>query len=253
MGRRCVACLKQDTPTNNSSFHRFPKDPNLQQIWLQLLNVHDSNDATHKRVCDSHFDSSPFTTTSNNQKKLKRLKHGALPTNLTISTQLTSSSCTISTQTDLNLDDLSILFQQLSTYEQKVFQITICIDRFRDDDIKIKYYTGFRSYNQPSNPQAQQDTWSNYKNTNTAKDLQHKHFPLIQPPFLERKAQLSPKKVIETRITARHRIHVERCRTIPYSDPIGLVDLETREVTCGHFSTCSWPKSEMGIRLITKT
>jgi hypothetical protein len=138
---------------------------------------------------------------------------------------------------------------------------------------------------QPTNPQAQQDTWSTYKNTNTAKgmkhlwlvrydcislvafaalvgitpngvvsyisplyggatsdkallnmsgsgslielledgdavmsdrgfglDPKHKHLTLVHPPFLERKAQqLSAKKVIETRIIARHRIHVERC------------------------------------------
>ncbi|CAF3090989.1 unnamed protein product, partial [Rotaria sp. Silwood2] len=118
---------------------------------------------------------------------------------------------------------------------------------------------------QPTNPQAQQNTWSTYKNTNTAKalvgitpngvvsyisplyggatsdrsllnmigagslielmepgdqimsdrgfalDHQHSHLTLIHPPFLEGKSQLSPSKVIETRIIARHRIHVERC------------------------------------------
>jgi DDE superfamily endonuclease len=137
---------------------------------------------------------------------------------------------------------------------------------------------------QPTNPQAQQDTWSTYKNTNTAKgtkcwgsvyntmfvfvsvialvgitpngivsyisplyggatsdrsllnmtgpgtlrelmedgdqimsdrgfalDPKHSHLTLIFPPFLEGKSQLSPEKVINTRIIARHRIHVERC------------------------------------------
>jgi hypothetical protein len=42
-------------------------------------------------------------------------------------------------------------------------------------------------------------------------DHQHSHFTLIHPPFLQGKSQLSPKKIIETRIIARHRIHVERC------------------------------------------
>jgi hypothetical protein len=42
-----------------------------------------------------------------------------------------------------------------------------------------------------------------------ALDHQHSHLTLIYPPFLQGKSQLSPKKVIETRIIARHRIHVE--------------------------------------------
>ncbi|CAM4805745.1 unnamed protein product [Rotaria magnacalcarata] len=115
------------------------------------------------------------------------------------------------------------------------------------------------------NPQAQQDTWSTYKNTNTVKvlvgitpngvmsyisslyggatsdrsllnmigagsliellepgdtimsdrgfalDNQHSHIKLIYPPFLQGKSQLPPSKVTETRVIARHRIHVERC------------------------------------------
>ena len=44
-----------------------------------------------------------------------------------------------------------------------------------------------------------------------ALDAKHSHLTLIYPPFLERKSQLSPEKVIKTRIIARHRIHVERC------------------------------------------
>lgn len=36
------------------------------------------------------------------------------------------------------------------------------------------------------------------------------HITLVHPPFLERQPQLAPHKVLETRIIARHRIHVER-------------------------------------------
>jgi len=42
-------------------------------------------------------------------------------------------------------------------------------------------------------------------------DSKFTHLSLIHPPFLERQAQLSFQKVLETRIIARHRIHVERC------------------------------------------
>jgi hypothetical protein len=41
----------------------------------------------------------------------------------------------------------------------------------------IIYCTEFE-IEQPSNPQAQQDTWSTYKNTNTAKDTKHLKFVL---------------------------------------------------------------------------
>ncbi|CAF2104195.1 unnamed protein product [Rotaria magnacalcarata] len=44
-----------------------------------------------------------------------------------------------------------------------------------------------------------------------ALDNQHSHIKLIYPPFLQGKSQLPPSKVIETRVIARHRIHVERC------------------------------------------
>ncbi|CAF5224539.1 unnamed protein product, partial [Rotaria magnacalcarata] len=80
-------------------------------------------------------------------KNSKRLKRGALPMNLVASTQSTKSTCSVSTQTELDLNDLSNLFEKLSLYEQKIFRTTICIERFRDDDTNIKYFTGFRSYN----------------------------------------------------------------------------------------------------------
>lgn len=42
-------------------------------------------------------------------------------------------------------------------------------------------------------------------------DTKHTHLALIHPPFLERQKQLSSQQVLQTRIIARHRIHVERC------------------------------------------
>ncbi len=169
---------------------------------------------------------------------------------------------------------------------------------------------------QSTNPQAQQDTWSTYKNTNTAKgmkysclfnifvshlfffvalvgitpngvvsyisplyggatsdkallnmtgsgslmelledgdvimsdrgfslDLKHKHLNIIHPPFLERKAQqLSPKKVIETRIIARHRIHVERCmgRIKNYKLLNGIIPLKSIYLLNYWFYICTF-------------
>jgi hypothetical protein len=42
-------------------------------------------------------------------------------------------------------------------------------------------------------------------------DAKHTHLTLIHPPFLDRQRQLTSQQVIQTRIIARHRIHVERC------------------------------------------
>ncbi|CAF1543397.1 unnamed protein product, partial [Adineta ricciae] len=395
MVKRCVGCPNKETSSTNISFHRFPADKKLQQRWLAILNRTDLTDVCNKRVCADHFDSSSFVETQSSRKtgalkNTKRLKHGVLPTNLTTSVRITGSSTSIATQTDLDLNGLSDLFEKLSLYEQKLLNTTICIERFRHDDVNIRYFTGFRTYTlfklvfellesqydnhflmykqcsggnfsclpsaeaqklskenqfflfmirlrrateeyelgiffnisqttvsrliiawtrfvysvvssislwpskqqvqenlpfemkknypnvrvivdctefeleQPSNPQAQQDTWSTYKNTNTAKalvgitpngivsyisplyggatsdrsllnmtdagslielledgdqimsdrgfalDLKHTHLSLIHPPFLQGKSQLEPKNVVETRIIARHRIHVER-------------------------------------------
>lgn len=151
MVKRCVVCSKQETRSTSSSFHRFPTDKNLQQLWIKILNLSDLTDVSNHRVCDSHFDSSSFKINKNentfNTKNSKRLKPGALPMILTTSTQCTRSTCSVSTQTELDLNDLSNLFEKLSLYEKKIFSTTICIERFRNDDINIKYFTGFRSYN----------------------------------------------------------------------------------------------------------
>ena len=150
MVKRCVVCLKQETRSTSSSLHRFPADRNLQQLWLKILNRSDLTDVSNHRVCDSHFDSSSFIINKNENtlitKTSKRLKHGALPMNVTTSAQCTHSTCSVSTQTELDLNDLSELFEKLSLYEKKLFSTTICIERFRDDDTNIKYFTGFRSY-----------------------------------------------------------------------------------------------------------
>jgi hypothetical protein len=41
-------------------------------------------------------------------------------------------------------------------------------------------------------------------------DPKHTHLTLVHPPFLDRQKELSSQQVLQTRIIARHRIHVER-------------------------------------------
>ncbi|CAF4350223.1 unnamed protein product, partial [Rotaria magnacalcarata] len=107
---------------------------------------------SNQRVCDSHFDPSSFKTNQNNAKfnlttKIsKRLKRDAVPVHSIATAQSTHSTRSVSTQTDLDMNYLSNLFEKLSLYEQKLLNTTICIERFRDDDTNIKYYTDFKSY-----------------------------------------------------------------------------------------------------------
>jgi hypothetical protein len=153
MVKKCVACHEKQTPSNDCTFHRFPTDKNLQQTWLKLLNRLDLNNVSHQRVCNNHFDSSSFIIYTSNQKnnitsqkKQKRLKRDALPVNIARPVHTSGVLTSVSTQTDLDFNDLSELFGKISLYEQTIFKTTICIERFRHDDMNIRYYTGFRSY-----------------------------------------------------------------------------------------------------------
>ena len=63
--------------------------------------------------------------------------------NLTISASLTCSSYSVVIQSDLDLYDLSVLFEKVSAYEQKAFQETINMEQFYADDTNVKYYISF--------------------------------------------------------------------------------------------------------------
>ncbi|CAF4862406.1 unnamed protein product, partial [Rotaria magnacalcarata] len=133
--------LKTKWSLNN----RFPFFNALRSRFPSLANA-------VEKVCDSHFDPSSFKTNQNNAKfnlttKIsKRLKRDAVPVHSIATAQSTHSTRSVSTQTDLDMNYLSNLFEKLSLYEQKLLNTTICIERFRDDDTTIKYYTGFKSY-----------------------------------------------------------------------------------------------------------
>lgn len=155
MGKRCVVCCQQEKKDSATSFHRFPCDDQLRKSWLRLLNLKNVSDKSSMRVCSDHFDASLFLPPAQRQqmgaskKHQKRLKRGALPIDcigVTASATSTTASRTIATQTDINLDQLSLLFEKLSMYEQRIITSTFCIERFRGDDTNIRYFTGFRTY-----------------------------------------------------------------------------------------------------------
>ncbi|CAF3375869.1 unnamed protein product [Rotaria socialis] len=86
-----------------------------------------------------------------NVKGRKRLKLDALPIEIepltTIITTTATHSHSIAIQTDLDMTCLSTLFENLSLLQQNSINTSICIERFRNDDLNVKYYTGFKSYN----------------------------------------------------------------------------------------------------------
>jgi hypothetical protein len=55
MVKRCIVCLKEETQSTTSSFHRFPADKNLQQLWLTILDRPDLTDVSNYKVCESFF------------------------------------------------------------------------------------------------------------------------------------------------------------------------------------------------------
>jgi hypothetical protein len=149
MVKRCIACSNQENRSNNISFHRFPSDKTQQHQWLKRLNRLDIKDVSNKRVCGVHFDASSFMVNltkkkSNNttQDVKKRLKKEALPMETVTDLRLIDTT----TQTDLDMISLSALFEKLTLFESTIITSTMSIERFKDDDYNINYFTGFRSY-----------------------------------------------------------------------------------------------------------
>ena len=123
MMKKCVACYQKEIPSSNSTFHRFLTDKNLQQTWLKLLNRLDLNNISYQRVWSSHLASSSliaYTSTQTHKvtskKGLKRLKCDTLPLIIATSVQKIAVMTSISTQTHLELNDLSDLFDKISFF-----------------------------------------------------------------------------------------------------------------------------------------
>lgn len=149
MVKKCIACSNRENRSNNISFHRFPSDKTQQHQWLKRFNRLDIEDVSNKRVCGAHFDVSSFMINvtkkqTNNpvQDVKKRLKKEALPIETIADTRLIDST----TQTDLDMISLSTLFEKLTVLESNIITSAMNIERLKDDDSNINFFTGFRSY-----------------------------------------------------------------------------------------------------------
>jgi hypothetical protein len=118
-----------------------------QHQWLKRLNRLDIKDVSNKRVCGAHFDVSSFIVDSKKKRNAiqstkKRLKSDALP----IENVPDSRVIDTATQTDLDMISLSTLFEKLTLLERNTITTIMNIERFRNDDDNINFFTGFRSY-----------------------------------------------------------------------------------------------------------
>ena len=53
MPRQCAVALCSSP--NNTSNHKFPKEPNLRKIWILACKRTDCIDPTKARICSNHF------------------------------------------------------------------------------------------------------------------------------------------------------------------------------------------------------
>ncbi|XP_028177618.1 THAP domain-containing protein 1-like isoform X2 [Ostrinia furnacalis] len=71
-----INCKKRSSTSNlqkdNITFHRFPKDPTIRNIWMWACQKHASWTPTRcSTICSMHFDTSCFIFKTNNKRKLK--------------------------------------------------------------------------------------------------------------------------------------------------------------------------------------
>ena len=69
----CAVATCKSTGKNSMSFHRFPQNRQLKQIWVQFCKRKDSFNAKTSRICSQHFE---------NQYFIRDLKHELLNTPL---------------------------------------------------------------------------------------------------------------------------------------------------------------------------
>jgi hypothetical protein len=148
MVKKYVACDNREHRSNIISFHRFPSDRVQQHQWLKRLNRLDLKDVSNKRVCAVHFEASSFLADSKKkrsnatQSTKRRLKSDALPIEHVPTSRLIDSA----TQTDLDMISLSALFEKLTLFESNTITSMMNIERFKNDDNNINFFTGFRYY-----------------------------------------------------------------------------------------------------------
>ena len=144
----CVQFCKSNSVRNPElSFHKFPKDLDLRETWLNLLCIDRQPLKSHK-VCSLHFPGG-------------KKSYGALPTVQNVSsrqtvnsskgrahTNITEQQNTISPESNDELlraenAELKQKLEELSTkYKQRVLRI----EHVLASNTNFKFYTGFQDY-----------------------------------------------------------------------------------------------------------
>ena len=86
----CTAVGCHNNHLSNTSFHRYPKDPELRRQWLERAGRAGWRPSANSVLCGEHFDRDCFvndgaTTSESGKKNQKTLKPDALPTNFNYS------------------------------------------------------------------------------------------------------------------------------------------------------------------------
>ncbi|KAJ8941708.1 hypothetical protein NQ318_023304 [Aromia moschata] len=77
MVRNCYVCKRYFNREIDRSFHRFPKDPEVRNKWLKVLELEECDvKLKYASVCSDHFYLSDFVVTASGRRNLK---HDALP------------------------------------------------------------------------------------------------------------------------------------------------------------------------------
>ncbi len=54
-GQRCRVCGNNQAKDPGISFHRFPREPVVRSMWLEVFQLEESDLKPSTRVCSRHF------------------------------------------------------------------------------------------------------------------------------------------------------------------------------------------------------
>ena len=82
-GKHCsiFGCIKKHSKGGDTSFHAFPKDPDIRSQWILATRRQNWNPPKSAWVCSDHFNKNDFVEMFPGQVR-KKLKKGAIPSHM---------------------------------------------------------------------------------------------------------------------------------------------------------------------------
>ena len=171
----CVPTCKNSTKRNpNLSFHKFPKAKKLRSEWVHMIGRKDFLPNEHHRVCSEHFPDGKKSYINNvptiTPTKLQLTKNKEIPTfecrERIPLTELASTNTplevpNVGSENKPTVQDLEQQIAQLQSelssvkeeHEKEVAELKghlkqakFSLERFKDSDSDIEFYTGFSNY-----------------------------------------------------------------------------------------------------------